>query len=127
MTSSPTDVSGTTTTLDGSLPVRTGARFVTLMAVLLNPFGSLQSVILRFLRKYRPLGFLRKLRHEVRENLLILDCCGVVAERTDFGPLRRLSPKGRPRSATPATGVFIPLQVIDYGSQSRGYGAPLQL
>src|SRR5436190_20748683 len=48
----PTHLSPTTTTLHGSLPVRSGAHFVALTAALIRQFVSLQSRILRFLRKY---------------------------------------------------------------------------
>jgi hypothetical protein len=70
--------------------------------------------------------FLRKSRNEVRENLRFL-VDAALTDGTD-GRFQSLPRTGLPRSATAAAGVFIPLQVIDYGSQSRGYSsAPLQL
>jgi hypothetical protein len=106
----PTHLSPTTTTLHGSLPVCAGAHFVALTAVLISQFGSLQSRILRFLRKYSPFCVPPETAKRSSRKSSIYRWCSVVADGANgrFSVCHALGHRGqRPR--------------LQHGSQSRGY------
>src|SRR5205823_10940656 len=102
----PTHLSPTTTTLHGSLPVRAGAHFVALTAVLISQSGSLQSRILRFLRKYSPFCVPPETAKRSSRKSSIYRWCSVVADGLTvvFSVCHAL---GSPRSATAATARLI--------------------